>query len=1417
MSTDSLERNSGENGFLVVLPSGQDGGSGDVDDTPRSEAPPPLLDVTTPRTTEAAVAKSIDYFSQSSAVAAGNQPPHGDSAEVAVGDCTATNAQEANKAQGHTHPPPGSVSTPDALLSPRPAAQHTPSSQSIDSVESVDSVATLKAARPILQPSGSSFPDQSFAALHSQYHGTYYRPSHMRKPLPPVPYSPVANFATAIASHHPRAGQSAPGSPAGGPNYGLFSPSSMTAVRSDTSSATYPSPFLHHTQRHVPKETHIADVDVDPISGRKVINHYEIMDELGRGTHGKVKLGRDLHHDNVYVAIKIVERFSKRRKLGRLGTTEDKVKKEVAILKKARHPNVVALLEVIDDPSRKKVYIVLEWVEKGEINWRRKAPREIAMVEARRYERESREAKTGKHDERLAAQDRAVLEEAKKRLDKQKRRQIRTYRRMRRGVDEAPEVWSNEMAGEDDMSEESEEDRLSRISSITGEMSVPLAQQATQWLDIGAGRRISRTPSPLVPTLDTTPARPSRFLRLTAEPENPSPTTEPLNIPRNVDFNLTGLEGTMYGAYDPNSDPNSTESSLPSSLQGSQHGSVEGLSELAHEVLDSHLDSELEYVPIMSMNEIRGAFRDTVLGLQYLHYQGIIHRDIKPPNLLATHDNHVKISDFGVSYLGRPIHNGEGEDVSETEALDLDDEAKELAKTVGTPAFYAPELCTIDPTDEPLPVTNAIDIWALGITLFCMLFARTPFVESEYVVMRSIAEEKVYIPAQRLLPVDSRPKSRPSSHGRGISPQWARKRNELEFVYEDLGDDLLDLLHKLLIKDPRKRITLEEIRHHPWVLADIPNPLRWFDESDPRHHQEHQKIEISNEELKAAVVPLNLVERAKSVVKSMLGKGRDLVMPGGTGRARGKSNAGSPATSAHSSSSTISQDARRSSIFGSEELFVTALRTSHGDSHGEHPLSKSVAASPEQEHPEKLAPRLNGTSDSSGRRKRMIHRPSPPHRAMTITSNTPSMRTVTQSDYQRGVVSRSPPPPPSPGLPGTPQEVASPGGSSLGGLLGGPGRIIDRVRARSRQRSFDTRGLSSEGGSETGSVQSSDPHGEASVAISSATATGLVQQPDLLRGDFTPQSSAHNSPASSRSHSAASDYQYLQPTPGPLSRLGSNSSLTSAGRLEAYRKSPVSRPRQLNESTPEDWERAKVEQVRRRVNEHLQRQQAEMANAASSGTCGSPASTSNGTCPPSPDDHVKVRQESQVPSLTGASTPATPDEVLSPSGTADHLPPALASSSSDFGSAVSMSISNPSIPSAISEASSVDFGEADTNVGRKESSDDTLNSSGQYRHSDEHYDAGYSPDEEATINSDDDDFDSSSDSDGGLVMSRRRSAARAVPTSKARRGTGHSIRSKKSSRSGSSNTVRTRESMKKVRTRESSDEQTRVSLDIHEE
>ena len=67
---------------------------------------------------------------------------------------------------------------------------------------------------------------------------------------------------------------------------------------------------------------------------------------------------------------------------------EDKTKREIAILKKIRHPNVVGLLEVIDDPELKKIYMVLEHVELGEIVWRKKGVQQICLYERRRIDRE---------------------------------------------------------------------------------------------------------------------------------------------------------------------------------------------------------------------------------------------------------------------------------------------------------------------------------------------------------------------------------------------------------------------------------------------------------------------------------------------------------------------------------------------------------------------------------------------------------------------------------------------------------------------------------------------------------------------------------------------------------------------------------------------------------------------------------------------------------------------------------------------------------------------------------------------------------------------------------------------------------------------------------------------------------------------
>ncbi|KAN0061183.1 hypothetical protein ACQY0O_006918 [Thecaphora frezii] len=106
--------------------------------------------------------------------------------------------------------------------------------------------------------------------------------------------------------------------------------------------------------------------------------------------------------------------------------------------------------------------------------------------------------------------------------------------------------------------------------------------------------------------------------------------------------------------------------------------------------------------PTLTVDECRRTLRDVVCGLEYLHYQGIIHRDIKPANLLLDKDRRVKISDFGVSHFSYAMmmaneqaeydghhHGSAGSSTADPSLMD----DHELAKTAGSPAFFAPELC----------------------------------------------------------------------------------------------------------------------------------------------------------------------------------------------------------------------------------------------------------------------------------------------------------------------------------------------------------------------------------------------------------------------------------------------------------------------------------------------------------------------------------------------------------------------------------------------------------------------------------------------------------------------------------------------------------------------------------------------------
>jgi len=165
----------------------------------------------------------------------------------------------------------------------------------------------------------------------------------------------------------------------------------------------------------------------------------------------------------------------------------------------------------------------------------------------------------------------------------------------------------------------------------------------------------------------------------------------------------------------------------------------------------------------MPEERARNLVHSLATSTYYLHSYGITHRDLKPENILMVDESEVsdlKLVDFGLSKIIGP-----------NEVCD---------EPFGTLSYVAPEVLL------QKPYGKAVDLWSIGVITYLLLSGTLPFDDDND---REIARQTIYEPADFTYPV------------------WQKVSKEAK-----------NFVDRLLTKDPKKRMTLEQVLEHPWLI-----------------------------------------------------------------------------------------------------------------------------------------------------------------------------------------------------------------------------------------------------------------------------------------------------------------------------------------------------------------------------------------------------------------------------------------------------------------------------------------------------------------------------------------------------------------------------------------------------------------------
>ncbi|XP_044139393.1 calcium/calmodulin-dependent protein kinase type IV-like isoform X1 [Bufo gargarizans] len=152
-------------------------------------------------------------------------------------------------------------------------------------------------------------------------------------------------------------------------------------------------------------------------------------------------------------------------------------------------------------------------------------------------------------------------------------------------------------------------------------------------------------------------------------------------------------------------------------------------------------------------------------AVTYLHANGVVHRDLKPENLLyadMSPNSLLKIADFGLSKI-------------------IDDQTA-MKTACGTPGYCAPEIL------RGSPYGPEVDLWSIGVITYILLCGFEPFFDvrgDQYMYSRILTRDFKF-----------------------LSPWW-----------DEISLNAKDLVQKLIVLDPRKRLTTSQALQHPWVTG----------------------------------------------------------------------------------------------------------------------------------------------------------------------------------------------------------------------------------------------------------------------------------------------------------------------------------------------------------------------------------------------------------------------------------------------------------------------------------------------------------------------------------------------------------------------------------------------------------------------